>query len=306
MHSIVEIFGRKISTYSLCAIAGGVALVLYYIFQCKHTKKNSAVKIEYRDMLFMLVYAAVGLLIGAKLLFLITSTDFVWYSDKNFWENLWIWAVQIASGGFVFYGGLIGAILGSFVYMRKYKAPYSEMFDMGVSGIPLFHAFGRVGCFLGGCCYGMEYHGPFAVVYPEGSLGGAPAGVELLPVQLIETALNIILWAVLVIVYRKTSRRWFTSGVYFVSYGIMRFTLEFFRGDLIRGHVSVLSTSQFISFFIVAAGVLLIIKPSWLERFGGVNDAAYLETVELYKKRVAEYKEYKAARKAFRESNGKK
>lgn len=306
MYSTVVILGKEFSTYGLCAIAGGIAIVLYYFLQCKYTKNTAVVKVEYRDMFFMLVYAAVGLIIGAKLLFLITSADFVWYSDKNFWENLWIWAVQIVSGGLVFYGGLIGAILGSFVYMRKYKAPYSEMFDLGISGVPLFHAFGRVGCFLGGCCYGMEYHGPFAVVYPEGSLGGAPAGVELLPVQLIETALNLILWAALVIVYRKTSRRWFTSGVYLVSYGIIRFTLEFFRGDLIRGHVSVLSSSQLISFFIVAAGVLLIAKPSWLERFGGKNDAAYLETVELHKKRVAEYKDYKAAKKAFREANGKK
>lgn len=306
MYSTVVIFGKEFSTYGLCAIAGGIAIVVYYFLQCKFTKKNAAVKVEYRDMVFMLVYAAVGLLIGAKLLFLITSADFVWYSDKDFWENLWIWAVKIVSGGLVFYGGLIGAIAGSFVYMRRYKAPYSEMLDIGISGVPLFHAFGRVGCFLGGCCYGMEYHGPFAVVYPEGSLGGAPAGVELLPVQLIETALNLILWAALVIVYRRTSRRWFTSGVYLVSYGIIRFTLEFFRGDLIRGHVSVLSSSQLISIFIVAAGVFLIVKPSWLERFGGKNDAAYLETVEEHKKRVAEYKDYKAAKKAFREAKGKK
>lgn len=297
MFSSFEIFGRTVPTYSVCAVAGGVFMCLYFILQCRKPRKGF-VKIEYQDMLFMLVFAGTAAFIGAKLMFLFTSTNFVWYDDRNFWQNAEIWLFQIVTGGMVFYGGLIGAIFGALFYMKKYKTPYAEMFDLGFSGIPLFHAFGRVGCFLGGCCYGMEYHGPISVVYPENNLGGAPAGVELLPIQLIESLANLVLWAVLAAVYRKSKRRWFTSGLYLVSYGIIRFVLEFFRGDLIRGHIAALSSSQFISIFIVALGVFLIIRPKWLDKFGCKNDERYLEWVSGHKRRVEEYKAYKAAKKA--------
>ncbi len=301
MFSSFEIFGRTIPSYSLCAMLGGILMELYFILQCKYPRKKF-VKIEYRDMLFMTAYAGISAFIGAKLMYVVTSVDFNRYADMDFWGNFEVWLFQIITGGMVFYGGLIGAILGALLYMKKFNAPYSEVFDLAFIGVPLFHAFGRVGCFLGGCCYGIEYHGPFAVTFPEGNLGGAPSGVEVLPVQLIEASANLMLWATLAVVYRKTRRRWFTSGLYLASYGIIRFILEFFRGDMIRGHIFMLSSSQFISIFIVALGILLIVKPQWLERFGSCNDEKYLISVKEHKKRVAEYKAYKVAKKARKQS----
>lgn len=250
----------------------------------------------------MLLFMGIGVFLGARLMYVLTSVKFSVNDEIGIWENIAVWALQIASGGLVFYGGLIGGAAAAMLYILHFKTPISEMMDIAFTGVPLFHFFGRIGCFLSGCCYGIEYHGAFAVVFPGGNFGNAPPGVELFPVQLLEAALNLLLWVVLAAVYRKTSRCWLTTGLYLVSYGAIRFFLEFLRGDEIRGHFLMFSSSQIISIFAVGAGILLIINPNWLERFGRRNDEKYLLWVEEYKKRVAEYKAYKAAKKAGRQS----
>lgn len=299
MIPFIYIFGREFPTYSVCAIIGGIAIAAFCALQCRFPRKKAAVKVDMQDILLMLVFAFFGLLIGAKLMYALTSVDFVYQNDLNFFQNLWEWIKLAVGGGMVFYGGLIGAAAGGLIYIFHYRTPVSEMLDIAFAGVPLFHAFGRVGCFLGGCCYGMEYHGPFSVVYPNGSLGGAPAGVELFPVQLAESGLNLILWAVLLLVYRKTARPWLTSGLYLVCYGVIRFILEYFRGDLIRGHFGALSSSQFISVFIFAAGVFLLINPPFMKKLAVKHNKEYEEALLNLNERRRDYKERKRARREY-------
>lgn len=293
MCQTITVFDREISTYSLMAFAGAAAIIVFCVLQCRFPRRNAFVKPLAQDMFYMLLLAAIGTFVGARLMFVITSANFAWNGEISFLDNVWGWILQVAMGGLVFYGGLIGAAAVAMIYILHYKTPVSEMLDLTFAGVPLFHALGRIGCFTVGCCYGIEYHGPFAAVFPERSIGGAPANVELFPVQLLEAALNLLLWAVLTVIYRKTSRRWLISGLYLVSYGIIRFILEYFRGDLVRGHIYSLSSSQFISVFVIAAGVLLLIRPNWLDRFGAKNDGKYLEWVEEHRRRVEEYRESK-------------
>ncbi|MCH5200071.1 MAG: prolipoprotein diacylglyceryl transferase [Oscillospiraceae bacterium] len=274
----INLFGVDIPMYAVLSAAGAAAITVFCVLQCRFCKKTPQIKTY--DVFYMLLYAFIGAIIGAKLLYLLTSVEVYWLPQLSFWDNMRYWLLLIAGGGLVFYGGLIGALLGALRYVLHFKAPVSTMLDSAFVGVPLFHAFGRVGCFLAGCCFGTEYHGILAVTFPEGNLGKAPAGAELLPVQLIEAFLNIVLWAILFTVYRRTSRRWLTSGLYLACYGVMRFVLEYFRGDVIRGSIFSLSTSQFISIFIVAAGVLLLIDPKWLDDFGGKNDSIYKEQLE--------------------------
>lgn len=262
----VKIFGINLSTYSLLTVLGAAAAISFCHLQCRFPRRANTVKPGVQDMFFMLIIAAAGAFIGAKIMFVITSESFVWDSEVDFWGNLWEWAVQIATSGLVFYGGLIGGAAAAVIYVLRCGVPVSEAFDIMFLGIPLFHAFGRIGCFLSGCCYGIEYHGVFAVTFPKGNAGAAPYDVELFPVQLLEAALNVVLWAVLTAIYRRTSRKWLTSGLYLVLYSVMRFVLEFFRGDSIRGYVGNLSSSQFIGIFIAAVGVILLIKPVWIDR----------------------------------------
>lgn len=276
----INLFGVDIPMYAAMAVLGAAAVSLFCVLQCRFPRKLPP-QIKTYDIFYMLLYAFIGAIVGAKLLYLLTSVEVYWLPQFSFWDNMRYWLLLIAGGGLVFYGGLIGALLGALRYVLHFKAPVSAMLDLGFVGVPLFHALGRVGCFLAGCCFGTEYHGIFAVTFPENNLGGAPTDVELFPIQLAEALLNLILWAILLTVYRRSSRRWLTSGLYLTCYGVMRFVLEFFRGDIIRGSIFSLSTSQFISIFIVAVGVLLLIDPRWLDSFGGKNDTRYMEAEKL-------------------------
>lgn len=260
MCSTVDFFGIKIPSYSLLTFLGAAAAIAFCLLQCRFPRRADGDKPNCHDMFFMLVFAAAGAFIGARIMFVITSENLVWDSEVDFWVNIIEWAKQISTGGLVFYGGLTGGAAAAALYARRWGMPVSEAVDIMFAGVPLFHAFGRAGCFLSGCCYGTEYHGPFAVTFPKGNAGMAPYGVELFPVQLAEAALNIVLWAAVFAVYRKSSHKWITTGVYLVSYSVMRFVLEFFRGDDIRGYVGGLSSSQLFGIFAAAVGVVMLVK----------------------------------------------
>lgn len=253
MFPFIEIFGRQISVYALTAILGAAALCGTAALLAKRRGKISA-----EDIFYMLLYAGIGCLIGSKLLYLIVSVDVYWFEDKSLKENLKYWFVLLTSGGLVFYGGLIGAALGALRYCTHFKVNVSDSFETVVPAVPLFHFFGRLGCFAAGCCYGKEYDGALSVTF-ENAIG-APNGVPLLPVQLFEAAGNLMLFAFLTVLYLKNFPRLSLSGLYLVCYAAMRFTLEFFRGDNIRGNIFSLSVSQWISIAAFALGTVLIIK----------------------------------------------
>jgi len=158
--------------------------------------------------------------------------------------------------GFVFYGALLGGLVGVGIYAARKKFPFFAFTDFAIPGLVLGQAFGRVGCFFAGCCYGMECETPISIVFPAG--GVAPAGVPLLPTQLMEAAFLFLLTILLVVLLKKKKPFGTVSGWYMVLYGAWRFAIEFFRRDE-RGSVGALSTSQFISIFIFAGGVALLV-----------------------------------------------
>jgi phosphatidylglycerol:prolipoprotein diacylglycerol transferase len=176
-------------------------------------------------------------------------------------------------GAMIFYGGLIGGVLAAFLFCRGFKLPFLKMADIIAPAIPIGHAFGRLGCLFGGCCYGMEVDAshPFAIVYPQRTDqfadAAAPAGVPLLAVPLIEAVGNVIIGVVILafLILRNKSKTELPAGLavalYGLLYGIQRFTLEFFRGDLVRGVYGSagISTSQIISICVVAGALAILI-----------------------------------------------
>lgn len=252
MFPIITIFGRDIPLYAVMAFMGAAAMILLSVFIAK--KRG---KIPSEDIFFMLLFAGIGCLIGAKLLYIIISVDVYWQPELSLSENLENWYIILTQGGLVFYGGLIGAFLGAFIYTKKYKLPIIESIETVVPAVPLFHAFGRVGCFLSGCCYGMEYDGLCSVTFTHAL--AAPNNVSLFPTQMTEAIFNTILCIILCIIYFKKPRKGIVSGVYLISYSVMRFVLEFFRGDIIRGEAWIFSTSQWISFLTLAAGIFMVL-----------------------------------------------
>jgi phosphatidylglycerol:prolipoprotein diacylglycerol transferase len=123
--------------------------------------------------------------------------------------------------------------------------------------IALAQAFGRLGCFLAGCCYGMETESRFSLVFPENSY--APSGVHLFPAQPISSALNFLNFFALIFFAKRVKADGQVAALYLIFYSVGRFIIEFFRGDIERGSIGVLSTSQFISIFIFIIGMAIFI-----------------------------------------------
>lgn len=160
----------------------------------------------------------------------------------------------IGSEGFVVYGGVITGILSIWIYCRIKKLKFLEYIDVLAPAVALNQAFGRVGCFLAGCCYGRQTDSAIGVIFPEGCI--APAGVKLLPTQLFMAGGDLILCVFLLIMLNKKLRLGMVTAYYLFFYSIGRFVVEFFRNDAERGTVGVLSTSQFIGLIIAALAVI--------------------------------------------------
>ena len=118
--------------------------------------------------------------------------------------------------------------------------------------------------FLEGCCYGKETSLWFGVVYENSRI--APNGIKLIPVQLIEAIAEFALFFILVYLRKKRMRSVNLLSVYLICYGILRFVLEFFRGDDYRGFVGAISLSQLISIFTIILGILITIIAFYLEK----------------------------------------
>lgn len=259
MHPFIHVFRWDVPLYAVLSFAGAAAMCVLAVLIAK---KRGGVEAE--DVFFMLLYAGIGCIIGAKALYLAVSVKVYWYPDKSFLDNLKYWYGLLMQGGLVFYGGLAGAFLGALRYLKKYKLPVFEHMEAAVPAVPLFHFFGRLGCFMSGCCYGIEYDGPCAVTFEHAI--AAPNGVSLFPTQLTEAVFNLLLSVALCILYLKKPRRGVVAGMYLCCYAVARFVLEYFRGDIVRGHMLSLSTSQWISLAVLATGIFLLFYEKLFKR----------------------------------------
>lgn len=247
MKPYFTLFGREIPVYGICFyigifIAAGVALLI-------SPKK----KVERYEIAYSGVYTMIGAMLGSKLLFLAVTLKTI------IEENIPLEAV--IKGGFVFYGGLIGGILGLFIYCKIYKVQMAPICEIMATVLPLGHAFGRIGCFFAGCCYGIPYDGIFSCTYKY-TYGTTPLGIPLLPVQLIEAISLFIIFIIMLTVYLKTKEKaGYSVALYLCMYPVLRFALEFFRGDSERGGLLFLSTSQWVSVLLLCIStVYFVIK----------------------------------------------
>lgn len=227
--------------YGLMIAVGIVAAYLVAEYRAKKMGLN------HEKILSLSMWALLGGIIGAKLLFYITEIKEI-VADPRILLNL--------SDGFVIYGGIIGGIVAGLIYCRKSNLNFLQYFDLVIPSVALAQGFGRIGCFLAGCCYGIETKGPLGIVFHQSLY--APNGVSLIPTQLISSGLDFLNFFALILIAKKKKAEGQVAGFYLVFYSIGRFILEFYRGDLIRGSVGVLSTSQLISIFIVLLGVAII------------------------------------------------
>lgn len=178
----------------------------------------------------------------------------------------------INQGGLVFYGGFVAAGAAIVIFALKKKVKILPLIDFVITSVPLAHAFGRVGCFLNGCCFGKCTNLPIGVRFPKPSppwfeqwshniiAKTATLSASVHPVQLYSSACNFMIYIVVLLVYRRSKRAGVTLAVYLMLYSVGRFVLEFFRGDHgERVSVGALSIAQFISIPIFILGLALIV-----------------------------------------------
>ena len=130
--------------------------------------------------------------------------------------------------------------------------------DLILPSVALAQGFGRIGCLLAGCCYGKETSDAFSITFHTSAF--APNGVALVPTQIYSSILDFLHYGLLLLILRSQKKDGETAAAYLIFYSAGRFVLEFFRGDLARGSVGVLSTSQFISVFTFFAGIVLLVQ----------------------------------------------
>ena len=252
MWSHINVFGRAFSSFGLMALlaflTGG--LLVYML-----AKKKGQTSPE--DALMTGLIAICGGIVGAYALRPVMRVFEILFNWQQYGAYPLSVLFQHSFGSIVFYGGLIGGLIASFLYCRLFKMDVLPLLDLFAPALALAHGIGRIGCLFAGCCYGIavEAGHVFAIRYPQSSLG-APPEVSLLATPLIEAILLACLGLLLVIVYLKSQKVGLSARLYLLLYPLMRFVLEFFRGDVGRGEYGPFSTSQLISIVLFFFGIV--------------------------------------------------
>jgi phosphatidylglycerol:prolipoprotein diacylglycerol transferase len=185
--------------------------------------------------------------------------------DCLLWAKAW-------RGGLSYYGGFIAATLFAIYYIRRHKLPFWRVFDLAGYAIPMGLFWGRLGCFLNGCCFGKVTDSAIGVVFNRGGAAWrhqrevgllASAGAQTLPVhptQLYSSMANLVIFAVLYFYVRPRKRYdgqvwwWFA-----LLYAVARFAVEYLRDDDRGVYLGgLISTSQIISLPIIALAIYML------------------------------------------------
>ncbi|HRK01037.1 MAG TPA: prolipoprotein diacylglyceryl transferase [Oligoflexia bacterium] len=242
--TLLEVAGFPIHTYGVLIAIGFVLCV----FVAKREAQRTGLQAEkIVDAGFWSLFVG---MIGARLLYVITRWDYFRLVPL---ESFYVW-----EGGLVFYGGPLFVIPFFFWYARRHQIPIFKLMDIGAISLPLAHAFGRLGCLSTGCCYGRPTNSTWGIKLHSELVEPYLRGVNLHPTQLYESAALFCLTAILFVQHRKKSFDGQTASLYLIIYPVIRFIVETFRGDTVRGFVfgGALSTSQFISIWILFSGIL--------------------------------------------------
>lgn len=232
----IYFFDLKILVYPIILVVALLSSAIA-IHLCKKTQRY-----VFDEILKICPLILIGALIGGKLTYLI-----ILVLSKN------ILTIVNLLGGFVFYGGVIGAVTILWIFRKRLEHTVLHYTDVLVIGLPLGQTIGRVGCYLNGCCYGLECSSPMAVTYMvDGKL------TSVFPTWFCESFFCLALFIYLYKGCSKTNVGYHTA-VYLTSYSVFRFILEFFRGDEIRGLGIYFSFSQFVSVIIFFLGIAVFI-----------------------------------------------
>ncbi len=270
--ALFYVFGQPVYLYGICMAVGIIACFIFLMWAFWYRNFNE----ESSDKILIIGVAATAFGIFMAMVF---------QSVYDFIEN--------PAAGFklktsmTFYGGLIGGVASFLIVWNLYvfvlaprtkikllqnnmNASLSDALPIIPIGITIAHAFGRLGCFFGGCCYGAPTDSWIGLPCAHGYnsvLGMNMDGVNVIPVQLMECIFLFILSGAMAVLYFKFKFNC-NMGVYAIAYGIWRFIIEFFRVDHRGDFVAGISPSQFWAIVMVVLGVgYFVLYKYWLKRF---------------------------------------
>ncbi|MDD8013199.1 MAG: prolipoprotein diacylglyceryl transferase [Acidobacteriota bacterium] len=257
MHPILIKLGPlTIASYGFLFALG----VLLGVLLCFRLAKKEGLDLAlFADFIFWVMILS---LLGAKLWLLVTNLG---YYLEFPGEILHLWR----EGG-AFYGGLIFGAVFSAWFIRRHRLSYRQLGDIVAPALALGHFFGRLGCFAAGCCWGREAaHCALSVTFTDlkaNSLTGVPLYLPIYPTQLMEAVLNLGNFIFLIVLYKKRKFKGQVIAIYMLNYSVIRFFVEFFRGDPDRGYIfggmehpfASLSVPQLVSVIGVITALLLL------------------------------------------------
>lgn len=261
MHRYLSYFGTDTPWYGICLGVAIAIIGIWMLFNFHRFKMNGD---QQNEILFGFPFMILcGLIVAFGL-------DAIFTGDWRTWSN-----PVVRKIGFTFTGWLLGAFMFLICYGRH--TSFGAMFFLNMF-LPIFalsQSIGRIGCFLGGCCYGMPCE--CGVIYPQGSLPySVVGGIPLLPIQLIESIALLILF----LICMRTAFR-LRATVYMYGVSVIRFSVEFFRYDH-RGNIfgcDGLSPQQFMSLLFFAIATILLVRTI---PFKNVGTSKNCERGELY------------------------
>jgi phosphatidylglycerol:prolipoprotein diacylglycerol transferase len=230
------------------------------------------------DLTLWFLISGVG---GGRLFYLIQHGDRVFVNCQSIGDTL-VAVVRLWDGGLVLYGGLIGGAIAYWWFCRSRKLPPWELGDLIVPSIFLGIAFGRVGCFLYGCCFGDRCELPWAVEFPVDSVPfkaqvqrgflpeDATASLPIHPTQIYSVIDGLVLCLLTLAYYPVRARPGSVVTLALLTYPVTRFLIERLRGDEMGQFGTSLTIAQWISLAMFAGGIgLAVFRPPLVKRPAG-------------------------------------
>jgi phosphatidylglycerol:prolipoprotein diacylglycerol transferase len=255
MHPVlVEVGWLTIHSY-------GFMLALSFLFGI-YVANRRAIKfgIDPSQILDLSVYIILTAVIGSRLLYVVFHLE----EYRTFLDMFALW-----EGGATLYGGLVLAVLVSYLFTVKRRLDFLRIADVVSPSIALGIMLTRIGCFLSGCCYGKATSLPWGITFPPGCAAGyysqqlsaslSSTVVKLHPAQLYASFYGLIIFLILLIAERRLIKRGGTFGLFLVLYGVSRFSLDFFRYYEENMQVFLgLTLNQLLSIGLVLLGMVIL------------------------------------------------
>ena len=227
-------FNTKVPLYGVCMLLSIIFGTIVSYINSKHLKLDKTKRIAF------IMYIILGTIFGGKY--------FTYFTHINEYKNF-----NFMKIGYSSYGGILGILILLYIFSKQYKIKYEKLILTIIPSIPLMYSLGKIGCFLAGCCHGIEYQGILSITYKYSYI--APNNISLFPVQLIESISFLTIFILIMYMFKKRKTKNIIC-ITFILCGFTKFILDYLR---ISHKGVIISINQIVSLLFVIIGIILMI-----------------------------------------------